>query len=390
MKPIKLSLFLGILGVIAPSTVQAAPSPNVRLLPFNTKERLSPTKAQFSRDGRLFAALSYPFSNTGGVTFQAWSTQTGKAVASWRLQTLDKFALAPQGRTTAIISRRQIPDERLWHGYYEVCAVQIRDLYTGKLKKTILREGAINANVHALAWSNDGQFLATGSGDGLARVWEVSSGRRVASLRAQGYVGAVQFSPDGKRLATVGDTNGLGARVRLWNWKQKKLLNARSFPTTSLFATLTFSSDGKYLAIGDSSNGRTALVDVPRLQLQQTLPAPTDAGISSNYPTPEVAFSQKTNLSAFACGNDVIARSLTSAPPVMRFVLKKPSTDPFPLATHNPYVLGLRFLPDNQLCWVTVDDHFEYEVSTWGLTLPKLYTTVSPHNSTKHLHNVGF
>jgi ketosteroid isomerase-like protein len=71
-----------------------------------------------------------------------------------------------------------------------------------------------NANVLAVAFSPDGRWLATGSYDGLARVWEVTTGQEVARLVHEDVVWALAFSPDGQWLAT-GSEDGT-ARVFLW------------------------------------------------------------------------------------------------------------------------------------------------------------------------------
>ncbi len=68
--------------------------------------------------------------------------------------------------------------------------------------------------VLSVAFSRDGRFLATGSLDKTAKLWEVESGRAVRSFQAHtSLVFSVAFSPDGRLLATgAGD----GA-VRLWD-----------------------------------------------------------------------------------------------------------------------------------------------------------------------------
>ena len=64
--------------------------------------------------------------------------------------------------------------------------------------------------VRAVAFSPDGKTILTGSGlvgsgEGLAQVWEASTGKLRWNLPHQGPVRAVAFSPDGKTVLTGSD-----------------------------------------------------------------------------------------------------------------------------------------------------------------------------------------
>ncbi|HEX3526887.1 MAG TPA: pentapeptide repeat-containing protein [Thermoanaerobaculia bacterium] len=65
---------------------------------------------------------------------------------------------------------------------------------------------------HAIAWSPDGDLLATGEGR-LVRLWEVATGRELRRLTGhEGTVSAVAWSPDGRLLASASHDR----TVRLW------------------------------------------------------------------------------------------------------------------------------------------------------------------------------
>ena len=68
-------------------------------------------------------------------------------------------------------------------------------------------------SVNSVAFSPDGRYVLTGSADSTARLWEVSSGRRLQTLEGHtSAVSSVAFSPDGCLLLTC-DAH---AQVFLW------------------------------------------------------------------------------------------------------------------------------------------------------------------------------
>jgi WD40 repeat protein len=92
----------------------------------------------------------------------------------------------------------------------------------GRERARITHDGEVNA----VAFSPDGQFLATASDDKTARIVAVADGRehdRIthgARVTHDDTVNAVAFSPDGQSLATASDNT-----ARLWSTNLDDMLH---------------------------------------------------------------------------------------------------------------------------------------------------------------------
>ena len=71
--------------------------------------------------------------------------------------------------------------------------------------KELLTLSGHSSSVESVAWSPNGKRLATGSYDGTAKVWDAETGKELLTLGQRGLVNSVAWSPDGKRLATASD-----------------------------------------------------------------------------------------------------------------------------------------------------------------------------------------
>ena len=62
----------------------------------------------------------------------------------------------------------------------------------------------MDADIHALAWSPDGAYVASAGLDGTARLWRVADGAGAIVWRGAGPVLGVAFSPNSATLAVSG------------------------------------------------------------------------------------------------------------------------------------------------------------------------------------------
>lgn len=99
--------------------------------------------------------------------------------------------------------------------------------------------------IWSLAFSPDGQFLASSSEDRTVRRWDLATGEgRILPYHHDQGVNAVAYSPDGKLLASAGE-DGV---VRLWDRSRKH--HWAGYCRRGTVNSVAFSSDGKVLAGG--------------------------------------------------------------------------------------------------------------------------------------------
>ena len=182
-------------------------------------------RVAFTKDGKQAIA-------TGGAVIW-YDLETGKELK----RTLEKpfarsgLALTKDGRYFAT-------------GHQNDHDIQLGEVENGKAAGVCKGHAA---GVWAVAFSEDGSRVVSGSDDKTMRVWEFKTGKEILKIDHGKYkVRAVAFSPDGKQLASGTGGTGNSFPVYLWNVESGK--QVQTFPGHQRDAmTVQFTPDGKRL-----------------------------------------------------------------------------------------------------------------------------------------------
>jgi len=206
-----------------------------------------------------------------------------------------------------------------------------------------------DGTVYSVAFSPDGTLLATASYP-TARVWDMPSGRLLTTLKHDDPVSSVAFSPDGTLLAT----GSQDYTARVWDMPSGKLLT--KLKHDSSVYSVVFSPDGKLLATG--SRDYTAKVwEMPSGKLLATL--------KHDNVVYSVAFSPDGKFLATG-SDDNTAR-----------VWEMPSGGLLATLKHDDNVLSVSFSPDGKLLATGSRD---YTARVWEMPSGKLLTTLKHDN----------
>lgn len=135
--------------------------------------------------------------------------------------------------------------------------------------------------ISSLAVAQDGKFAVAASGGhihGNVNAFDLSDGRILYSLestleRQFRMAEAVALSPDGKTLALIGST--LSNTLHLFEAKTGKHLRQVNFPNTgggTITSWLTFTPDGKGIALTQGDGHAVLLVDLEKAEVVRTFP----------------------------------------------------------------------------------------------------------------------
>lgn len=149
----------------------------------------------FSPDGRTLASGSLD----GSVML--WDVATGREIARFQGGGRKVYGLAfsPDGQRLALGLGALVGGDRGEVGLWELAGE--------KSGFRVIGPGIFRA----VAFSPNGRTLAAGGNDRVVRLWDVASGRELATLAGhEGFIASLAFSPDGESLATAGQDSLVG------------------------------------------------------------------------------------------------------------------------------------------------------------------------------------
>ena len=216
----------------------------------------------------LASGQAYAGSNTYSGVYNLFANSDGSQIAVlW------------ENGTIVILSETQWKDPLGNQGFYY-------DWFT-----TIEQDGTFQT----LAFSPDNRWLAAGSADGSARIWDIETGIEITRLNHAGPVSRVTFSPDGQQIITA-SRDGM---VRVWRVNSDAFLRLPGSQLRADITALSFISDGQDLLAINSDGAVSrwaALQNTPATPMQVNLP--TFEGLSVISPSG----SQVAQISLLAVG----------------------------------------------------------------------------------------
>lgn len=200
----------------------------------------------WSPDGQNIASVS------DDTTARVWNADTGRRIFTYLNHDSEVFAVAWSPDGQHIASGGWDHTVQVWDAVHNARGVASMLRWLKSLASFVGIGGFIyrshTGQVYAVAWSPDGQDIASAGNDHTVQVWQALTGRNITTYGGHtNLVLGLAWSPDGKHIASGGSDHSL----RIWNVHTGRKVFINRDRSTIVHA-IAWSPDGKHIASGNS------------------------------------------------------------------------------------------------------------------------------------------
>src|SRR3989338_8504092 len=200
-------------------------------------------------------------------------------VLRWKLikktRLVEKIAKTLNGHASRVLSVAFSPDGQYIASGSDGRTIKLWNATSHQLLRTF---NNYSGNISSVTFSPNGRYIASGSDDMTIKLWDTISGQLLHTFRGHtDRVNSVAFSPDGRYIASGSDD----MTIKLWNTKTHALLYTFR-GHTKWVKSVAFSHDGKYIT-SLSNDNTVKLWDVNSHQLLLTFVGHGDSICSAAF-----------------------------------------------------------------------------------------------------------
>ncbi|WP_299465786.1 caspase family protein [uncultured Microscilla sp.] len=192
----------------------------------------------FTPNGKSVISVSHD------KTIRIWDSSSGELKKTIRGQIGDgsqgkiySAALSPNGRLLVVGGFFSYGTNR------EYGAIRIIDLKRNEMIGKLTGHTDV---VFSVAFSKDGRYIASGSGDKTIKIWEVNRKRLVTTLKGHSNsIYEVAFAPNGNQLIS----GSYDKTVKIWDWQNRQVIKTLTRHNNRV-QVVAYSPNGRYFATG--------------------------------------------------------------------------------------------------------------------------------------------